>query len=280
MKNLEIFTGNWTLKDIENNPSKIFVFADNDKRIGKGGQAIIRDFPNAVGIRTKKAPNNNPSSFYRDTEFELNKKSIFEDVMNIKNYMLFGYTIVLSEGGYGTGLAKLKLYAPRTFQYLCEILKDNFHFNNETGKKWMRIPSHTEMLMAKELEMNYEHGKLAYGQESPGYFRKELIEFGVTTTFDAIKKGLRTGTTRSEKFRAGDLIRFTNNKTEEFIICKVVTDSYIVSSITKDEWSKIEGWDVTYFNLNPGVDDKFQFQFEYICSVNNGIIRFKEDIFG
>jgi hypothetical protein len=33
------------------NPDVVFVFGDNTKRIGKGGQAIIRDYPNALGSR-------------------------------------------------------------------------------------------------------------------------------------------------------------------------------------------------------------------------------------
>lgn len=280
MKNVEIFNGNWTVEDVINNPNKIFVFGDNNARSGKGGQAIIRGLLNTAGIRTKKAPNNRSTSFYKDTDLEENKKNILEDVTNIKNHMLFGYTIVLSSGGYGTGLANLKEFAPKTFEYLCQVLKDNFHFDNETGKKWVRIPSHQEMINAKELPMNYKHGKLAYGQESPGYFRKELLDAGITSTFYAIKKGFRTATTRTSMFKAGDLVKFTNDSTDEFLICKAITDSYPVSSISKETWSKLEGWDVSYFKLNPGVEDKYQFQFEYICSVDNGVIKFRDGIFG
>ena len=282
MKNLEIFKGNWTIEDVNNNPNKIFVFGDNNAREGKGGQAIIRGLKNTAGIRTKKLPNNKASSFYRDSDFDDNRKKILEDIMTIKNYMLFGYTIVLSENGYGTGLARLKEYAPKTFEFLCKTLRDNFHFDNETGKKWIRIPSHQEMLMAKELPMNYEHGKLAYGQEVPGSFRKELVDAGITTTFEAIKRGFRTATTRKEKVSAGDLVKFTNKNTTEYLICKATTDSYPVTSITDEEWSRLEGWDVSYLILNPrsNADIKFQFQYEYICSVNNGMIKFRDGIFG
>jgi len=282
MKNLEIFKGNWTIEDIKNNPNKIFVFGDNNTRTGMGGQAIIRGLKNTAGIRTKRAPNNKSSSFYRDSELDENKKNILEDVMSIKNHMLFGYTIVLSENGYGTGLARLKETAPKTFEYLCQLLRDNFHFDNETGKKWMRLPSHQEMLMARELPMNYEHNKLAYGQEVPGHFRKELLDAGITTTFEAIKKGFRTATTRKEKFKAGELVKFTNTGTSEYLICKAVTDSYPIKSITDEEWSVLEGWDISYLTLNPrtNADIKYQFRFEYICSIDNGVMKFREGIFG
>lgn len=280
MKNVEIFSGNWTIEDVINNPNKIFVFSDNNARTGKFGQSIIRGLPNTAGIRTKKAPNNRSTSFYRDTNIEENKKNIFEDVMNIKSHMLFGYTIVLSSDGYGKGFDKLKETAPQTFKYLSQLLRDNFHFDNETGKRWVRIPSHLEMVNAKELPMNYEHDKLAYDQQSPGYFRKELLSSGITSTFYAIKKEFKIATTGVDEINAGDIIKFTNDSTSEFLICKATTDSYPVSSISKEYWSILEGWDVSYFNLNPGVVDKYQFQFEYICSVNNGVIKFKDGIFG
>ena len=37
----------YKVKDLKNNPNKIFVFGDNLKRKGEGGQAIIRGEENA-----------------------------------------------------------------------------------------------------------------------------------------------------------------------------------------------------------------------------------------
>lgn len=277
---IEIFSGFWSVSDVRDNPSKIFIFGDNDMRSGKGGQAIIRGLSNAIGIRTKKAPNYNSESFYTDSELDQNRRKIFEDINEIKLNLMFGSTIVLSSGGYGTDRARLEEKAPKTFEYLCQMLRDNLHFDNRTGKKWTRIPSHNEILNAKELSMNYEHAKITYGQESPGYFRKELVDSGVTTTFDAIKKRMRTATTRkNELFKAGDIVKFVSKNTDECLICRVTVDSYPVKSISKEEWSKLEGWDISYFKLNPGVEDKFQFHFEYICSIQNGIIKFADGAF-
>ena len=56
---------------------------------------------------------------------------------------------------------------------------------------------------AIELSMNYEHGKITFGQNSIGYFRQELLDRNIYTTFDAIKAGLRTATTRNEKYNSG-----------------------------------------------------------------------------
>ena len=47
-------------------PGYLFLFGDNLQRIGKGGQAIIRDEPNAFGIATKKGPGMEDEDFFRD----------------------------------------------------------------------------------------------------------------------------------------------------------------------------------------------------------------------
>lgn len=131
---IEIFNGYWTRKDIVENKYKVFIFGDNDRRYGKGGQAIIRDLNNTIGLRTKKAPNNKYESFYTDNEFELNKNKIDEDISNIKN-IDSSKILVFSSGGYGTGLSRLPELAPKTYQYLCEKLLLNFNFDNDRGIK-------------------------------------------------------------------------------------------------------------------------------------------------
>ena len=85
---------------------------------------------NTIGIRTKKAPNNNYNSFYSDDEYDQNILKIKEDIDKILDKIKDGYIIVLSNGGYGTGLAKLNIKAPKTFKYLCDELFDNFNFKN------------------------------------------------------------------------------------------------------------------------------------------------------
>ena len=69
---IEIYNGDWKVDYINNNPNKIFVFCDNNARIGKVGQSIIRDLSNSMGIRTKKGPSNKSVSFYKDSEYEKN----------------------------------------------------------------------------------------------------------------------------------------------------------------------------------------------------------------
>ena len=117
---------------------------------------------------------------------------------------------------------------------------------------------------AIELSMNYEHGKISYGQNSIGYFRQELINRNIYTTFDAIKLGVRIATTRTEKFNSGTYVVFTKQGIVEKLLCLVIKSSYSVKNISNEEWSLLEGWDENYISYNPNVLNKFQFVFKLI----------------
>lgn len=115
-----IFNGFWTIEDVKSMPNYLFIFGDNDIKRGKRGQAIICGEPNAMGIPTKKEPNNKITSFYRDVEYNENIRKIDQAINAIlcevtnKNYD----GIVLPKDGFGTGLAKLNIYAPKTLEYI------------------------------------------------------------------------------------------------------------------------------------------------------------------
>lgn len=120
-----IFDGFWTIDDTKKYSNYIFIYGDNDIHKGKGGQAIIRDQKNAMGIPTKKLPNNNYNSFYNDDEYEQNKLKIKKAVIDIlvklkTNKQYIG--IILPKDGLGTGLSKLPSKAPRTYKYLLNII--------------------------------------------------------------------------------------------------------------------------------------------------------------
>jgi len=51
------------------NKNHIFVFGDNQKRIGTGGAAKLRDLPNTYGFITKKYPCNHNWCFYASSEY-------------------------------------------------------------------------------------------------------------------------------------------------------------------------------------------------------------------
>lgn len=113
----------WSKDTPKKYPDCLFVFGDNDMKIGEGGQAIIRSNPNAIGIPTKKSPYNSSDSFYTDDEYEENVKKINRAINNIvkisKNYKY----VVLPKDGLGTGLAKLDTKAPKTFAYMQKAIR-------------------------------------------------------------------------------------------------------------------------------------------------------------
>ncbi len=120
---VKYFPGFWTCSDVEANSNYLFVYGDNDIQKGRGGQAIIRDLPNTIGLPTKKLPNNLPESFYTDLELEKNKKKIDVAIQRILLQAEFYDGIMLPRDGFGTGLAKLNILAPKTFEYLNEQIK-------------------------------------------------------------------------------------------------------------------------------------------------------------
>jgi len=58
-------------KYLMDNPNHIFVFGDNIVHKGHGGAAALRDYNNTYGFITKKLPNNNDSSFFREEEYRI-----------------------------------------------------------------------------------------------------------------------------------------------------------------------------------------------------------------
>lgn len=107
----------------------MFVFGDNCLRAGKGGQAIIRDEPNAAGVATKR----HPGEFMSDTVADIGV--ICEDLSRIESEMKRGVPHVIhvtKEGriSLGCGLAELPYRAPlayalieKWFAHICATYK-------------------------------------------------------------------------------------------------------------------------------------------------------------
>ena len=147
----------YTDADVKANPNKIFVFGDNTRRTGTGGQAQIRNNPNAMGIATKLAPSNAESAFMNDKDLAKNKTVIDGDIAKIK---ATGKTLVFPKDGLGTGLAKLKEKAPLTYEYLKQRLLEEFGFNNDTGTQ-----QQTEQPVDTEAELTEVTLNEALGQK-------------------------------------------------------------------------------------------------------------------
>lgn len=114
----------WTVDDVVKHRDWLFVYGDNNIGKGKGGQAVIRDEPNSIGIPTKKYPSNHPKSFYTDEEFDENCGRINNAILKIVTESKKYNRIVLPSDGFGTGLAKLPIVAPNTYKYLMTSVKN------------------------------------------------------------------------------------------------------------------------------------------------------------
>jgi len=128
-KNVEV-VDRYSVADLQANPDKIYVFGDNTQRVGTGGQAQIRNNPNAMGIATKISPSMDESAFMSDEDLTNNKQVIDGDIAKIK---ATGKVVVMPKDGLGTGLAKLKEKAPQTYAYLKQRLLEEFGFDNDNG---------------------------------------------------------------------------------------------------------------------------------------------------
>lgn len=104
-----IYKGFWNRDTPGQFKDYIFLYGDNDAHFGEGGQVIIRKSKNAMGIPTKKYPNNDESSFYTDEEYEENVKKINNAFSRVWQKLSSGKWkgIVVPENGFGNGLSQL-----------------------------------------------------------------------------------------------------------------------------------------------------------------------------
>jgi len=109
---------------VRSHPSTLFVFGDNDQRKGTGGQAVIRDEPNTIGFRTKKAPRTSASAYYVDSEYDENVSKMKADLKEISRRSL-EYDEVYYIPGIGEGRAMLKEKAPKTYAWMKQNLPPN-----------------------------------------------------------------------------------------------------------------------------------------------------------
>lgn len=84
------------------NPDIFFVYGDNLLRVGFGGAARLRKFPNSYGFITKKAPSHNASASYTVDEYV----SVFhEECAKLRNMILENPNKLFYISRLGAGLA-------------------------------------------------------------------------------------------------------------------------------------------------------------------------------
>lgn len=116
----------YTKEQVQAEREKIFVFGDNLAREGNGGQAkACRGEPNTIGIVTKWDKDRNPGSYMYDSTYEMNVSQITKDFEKVGEILgdrnRKDQIIVFPADGFGTGLANLKLNAPRTLEFVTKI---------------------------------------------------------------------------------------------------------------------------------------------------------------
>ena len=110
---------NITRNAVRENRDVLFVFGDNMKRKGMGGQAAeMRGEPNAVGIPTKRAPAMNADAFFTDADLPAVQPAIDEAFDRLEAHIRRGGVVMWPLDGIGTGRAKLSQVAPAVANYI------------------------------------------------------------------------------------------------------------------------------------------------------------------
>ena len=133
---MKLHYGRFSIEECKENPDDLYVFGDNFKRYGKGGQAIIRDCPNTVGFASKRAPGRNNADFLDDTCQDLIRDEFKRFHAIIETQLKQGKTVWWPADGVGTGLAKMPERAPKLYQRMCEYSRSLFKI---TGKQTVSV---------------------------------------------------------------------------------------------------------------------------------------------
>lgn len=103
---------------VQSSPETLFIFGDNLKRRGFGGQAReMRGEANAVGLPTKRQPDNLKDSFLSDDNLSEVRLVTGPDMERLRAHLKKGGLVIWPEDGIGTGLAKLNTSSPAIFKF-------------------------------------------------------------------------------------------------------------------------------------------------------------------
>lgn len=111
--------------DLQANPEDLYVFGDNVKRVGMGGQAAyMRGEPNAVGVATKWTPSLDPTAYFYDSQMSQIQTIWHDDTERLIQHLLKGGNVVWPEDGIGTGLSAVPTHAPKIWEWMEQYRKD------------------------------------------------------------------------------------------------------------------------------------------------------------
>lgn len=123
MTQLILFSGWYSEELCKQHPDVIFVFGDNVRGVGRGGQAIIRYEPNAFGVPTKRIGTMNPGAFFRaDNAKDI--ADVEEALTRVEQFLEDGGRVVIpvtADGEISLGLerARLREVAPDIYDLIC-----------------------------------------------------------------------------------------------------------------------------------------------------------------
>ena len=99
--------------DITTNKELTYLVTSSDKR-----NTLFDTHPNILGIRMKKVPSSNDSSFWLDSTYEENIRKFDEDVSTVKSLLERRGLVVLSPSLLGEDLDKMEIVSPKTAKYM------------------------------------------------------------------------------------------------------------------------------------------------------------------
>jgi len=125
------FAGWYTPELCSLNRDVIFVFGDNARRVGMGGQAVIRKEPNVYGIATKRIGDMHRDSFFREGN-EADRKVVEQDLAGLRKLLEEGRTVIIPvkrgtdplQITLGLERARLTEVAPSLYQLICDRIDD------------------------------------------------------------------------------------------------------------------------------------------------------------
>lgn len=160
---------------------------------------------------------------------------------------------------------------------------------NDQGKKYIAVDANNLIVTKERVDkivnelnsININKSPNAKGKMTFSYGNNKRNDVTSTTTFEAIKVGERTATTRYESdghinywkdLKTGDVIEFEGQDGEKILV-QVTRPLHklIDSNKTAEQWSKLEGWSINYFNskVKPRLNEAWQIEYKLLN--NKGI---------
>jgi len=103
----------------------IFAFDDDEARLTEGGLAgQCRGENNAVGIRSRYSPGNDPSCVWTDADILRHQQLLDDDFAVLISWVEAGGPVFLPKAGLGNQLPRLVDTAPRTYLFLQKKVKE------------------------------------------------------------------------------------------------------------------------------------------------------------